>query len=206
MPQTSPVVRYLTHPQVAIDPAVPVPLWGLSALGRARAEALAGSRALAGTTRIVASAEVKAVETAEILGQALGVRVESREAMHENDRTATGFLPPPEFEATADQFFANPETSIRGWERAIDAQRRIVREVDAALATPGDGDILFVGHGGVGTLLLCHIAGLAIARRHDQPAGGGSVFAFDLITRRLLHDWRPMEIFAATISRSGPVS
>ena len=30
------IVRYLTHPQVQIDPDVPVPQWGLSPVGRAR--------------------------------------------------------------------------------------------------------------------------------------------------------------------------
>jgi hypothetical protein len=30
------LVRYLTYPQVQIDPAVPVPLWGLNEVGRGR--------------------------------------------------------------------------------------------------------------------------------------------------------------------------
>ena len=34
-------VRCLTRPQVPVDPLVPVPRWGLSAAGRARADALA---------------------------------------------------------------------------------------------------------------------------------------------------------------------
>jgi hypothetical protein len=34
--------------------------------------------------------------------------------MHENDRSATGFLPPPEFEAVADAFFVRPLESVRG--------------------------------------------------------------------------------------------
>jgi hypothetical protein len=36
-----------------------------------------------------------------------------------------------EFEAVADEFFALPDVSVRRWERAIDAQRRIVSVVDA---------------------------------------------------------------------------
>ncbi len=192
------IVRYLTHPQVAIDPVVPVPEWRLSPLGRARTAALAASGALAGTTRVISSAEMKAIETAEILALALGIAIDIREATHENDRSATGFLPPAEFEVVADQFFADPTTSIRGWERALDAQSRIVRGVDAALAHPAVGDILFVGHGGVGTLLLCHVAGLPIARQHDQPAGGGSIFAFECATRRLLHGWQTIEDFSAS--------
>ncbi len=39
-------ILFVTHPEVVIDPAVPVPRWPLSAKGRARMEALA--EALAG--------------------------------------------------------------------------------------------------------------------------------------------------------------
>jgi Histidine phosphatase superfamily (branch 1) len=74
---------------------VPVPRWGLSDIGRARVEALAAVGTLAGTTAIISSGETKAIETAEFLARALGVAVEIREAMHENDRSSTGFLPPP---------------------------------------------------------------------------------------------------------------
>ena len=87
--------------------------------------------------------------------------------MNENDRSATGFLPPDEFETTANQFFAQPLVSIQGWERAIDAQLRIVREVEHILARNRAGDVLFVGHGAVGTLLFCHYSGFAIDRAYD---------------------------------------
>ena len=187
------IVRYLTHARVEIDPATPVPRWGLSAVGRARTEALAASDRLSGTTQIVCSGERKAIETAEIIAAKLKVGVEVREAMHENDRSATGFLAPDEFERVADQFFAEPHASIRGWERAIDAQSRIVREAEHVLARRRDGDVLFVGHGAVGTLLLCHCSALAIDRRHDQPAGGGHCFAFDKDDRRVLRPWRRFE-------------
>ena len=142
--------------------------------------------------RIVSSAERKAIETAEVLARHLGLAVEVRERMHENDRSATGFVPPPEFEAVADQFFARPYDSVRGWERAIDAQSRIVGEVEAALET-GEPDIAFVGHGGVGTLLLLHLHGREISREADQPAGGGNYFAYDVEARRILHGWRSIE-------------
>ena len=186
------LVRYLTHPQVAIDPVIPVPSWGLSDIGRARTQAIAGTGQLAGTTQIICSGERKAIETAEIIAAKLNLDVEVRDAMHENDRSATGFLIPEEFEAVANQFFALPDISIRGWERAVDAQSRIVREVEHVLARNRPGDVLFVGHGGVGTLLYCHYSGFAIERTHDQPAGGGYFFAF---TRdgRVQHSWCRLE-------------
>ena len=117
-----PIAYYITHPQVQIDANVPVPDWGLSEIGRARALAMLEQPWVGSIRRVVSSAERKAIETAEILARQLGLTVEVRERMHENDRSATGFLPPPEFEAVADRFFANPHKSIRGWERAIDAQ------------------------------------------------------------------------------------
>lgn len=193
-----PVIRYLTHPQVRIDPDGDVRRWSLSALGRARVEALAARPgALSATRRIVSSDETKALETALPLARALGVAPEVRPGMHENDRSATGFLPPEAFEAVADRFFAEPATSVRGWETAEAAQRRILAEVEACLAGPQDGDVLFVGHGAVGTLLFCALTGQRIDRRHDQgPGGGGCWFAFDLADRLPRRGWQPMESLA----------
>jgi broad specificity phosphatase PhoE len=187
------LVRYLTHPQVNIDSAIPVPSWGLSELGRARAEAVGSTRQLSRTKQIISSGERKAIETAEIIAAKLNVAVEVRQAMHENDRSATGFLIPDEFQAVADQFFAQPQISVRGWERAVDAQSRIVREVEHVLARDEPGDVLFVGHGGVGTLLYCYYSGVAIDRTYDQPAGGGCFFTFTKEGRRVQHSWRPLE-------------
>ncbi|TPJ29878.1 histidine phosphatase family protein [Mesorhizobium sp. B2-8-3] len=191
-----PIAYYITHPQVRIDADVPVPGWRLSDVGRARAVAMLDQPWVGSIGRIVSSAERKAIETAEILAGRLHLAVEVRERTHENDRSATGFLPPPEFEAVADQFFARPHESIRGWERAIDAQGRIVSEVEAALTT-GEADIAFVGHGGVGTLLLLHLSGREISREADQPAGGGNYFAWDIGSRRLIHGWLPIDWPAA---------
>jgi broad specificity phosphatase PhoE len=174
------------------DPAVPVPSWGLNEVGKARTEALASTGKLSGTTQVVSSEEQKAIETAEIIAAKLNVDVEVRDAMHENDRSATGFLPLAEFEVVADQFFAQPLDSIRGWELAIDAQSRIVREVERVLARNRSGDVIFVGHGAVGTLLFCHYSGFEIDRAYDQPAGGGHCFAFAKEDRRVLHPWLPL--------------
>lgn len=189
------IARYLTHPQVRIDPEKDVMRWSLNDTGRTRVAALVRRiDVLAGTTRVISSDEVKARETAAPLAEALGAALDVRPRMHENDRSATGFLPPAEFERTADQFFAHPALSVRGWETARDAQARILAEVEAALAAHGDGDILFVGHGGVGTLLFCALSGHAIDRRFDQgPGGGGSWFEFDIDSRRPGRCWQPLE-------------
>ncbi|NEI68514.1 histidine phosphatase family protein [Rhizobium lusitanum] len=185
---------YITHPQVRIDPDVPVPEWGLSEIGAARARVAALTPWARQLGLIVSSGERKAIETAEILAATSGTPIDVIEAMHENDRSATGFLAPPEFEKAADWFFANPHESFKGWERAIDAQARIVSHVEAVLSRHDpETPIAFVGHGGVGTLLKCHLEGKPIARQGDQPPGGGNLFCFDLAKRAVSCDWTPME-------------
>jgi broad specificity phosphatase PhoE len=185
---------YITHPQVRIDPDVPVPRWGLSEIGRQRTEAAARLPWTRMIGRIISSDETKAIETAEIFAAAAGLKIEVVGGLHENDRSATGFLPPPEFEAAADWFFANPDESFNGWERAIDAQARIVSAVEAVLAGHDPAaPIAFVGHGGVGTLLKCHLRRTAVSRREDQAGGGGNLFRFTLADRAVSCDWTPIE-------------
>jgi len=187
---------YLTHPQVAIDPRIPVPEWSLSDSGRQRVADCLAKPWIANLGRIVSSAERKTIEGAGIIAHHLGLGFEVKDDMGENDRSATGFLPPDRFEAAADTFFASPDESFRGWERAVDAQARIIKATDEVLGNHDGGTpILFVGHGGVGTLLKCHLGGFPISRLHDQPAGGGNVYAFGLADRKLLCDWTPLERF-----------
>lgn len=189
---------YLTHPQVRMDPAVPVPLWGLSDEGRQRAEAFAARRIVPAGTFVFSSRETKALELAEMVAAQAGSPVLADHQMGENDRSATGFLPPALFEETADRFFAAPEESVDGWEKAADAQRRIVDTVLSALkSVPPDTAVIFCGHGAVGTLLKCHLGVRKIARSEDQSRhghrGGGNAFLFDVTGTALHSEWMAME-------------
>ena len=117
------------------------------------------------------------------------------EELGENDRSPTGYLPQKEFEALVDEFFARPQERVHGWERAADAQRRIVSAIDQLLApSPTEGDIAIIAHGGVGALLLCHQMGVPISGAQGQKdGGGGNVFSFDPTNRSLLSGWRRIE-------------
>jgi broad specificity phosphatase PhoE len=185
---------FLTHPDVLIDPTVPVPDWPLSQRGRDRMTRTLSLPWVRGICAIWCSTERKARNGAAILANHLNLPVTDLPGLGENDRSATGYLPKDEFEAVADRFFAHPAQSVRGWERATDAQARIVAAVNHVLTASAEGDIAIVSHGGVGTLLLCHIRGDAISRQHDQPAtNGGNYFAFDVETRQVHHGWRSIE-------------
>lgn len=189
---------YISHPQVVIDATVPVTKWGLSELGRQRAEVFARKSLFDARTRFVSSGETKAIELARILAGDSQIHIDDQ--MGENDRSSTGFLPPDAFEIMADQFFARPDVSIEGWERAIDVQARIVDAVKQHLAvTDPSAPLVFCGHGAAGSLLKCYMDGRTISRTEDQPGGGGNLFVFDigadLAPKTLVCDWTPMEEF-----------
>lgn len=144
---------FITHPEVVIDPNIPVPQWPLSEKGVARMEAFAASAASARVGAAYSSNEQKAKDGARILAAARGLEPQTVAELHENDRSATGFLPPDEFWPVVEAFFADPERSVRGWERANDAQRRIVNAVDVIRCREQcEGDVAIVAHGGVGAL------------------------------------------------------
>ena len=116
-------VVFISHPNVVISSHVPVPQWPLSDLGRARMNAALAQPWVAEISAVYSSAEQKSMGGAEILSRHLSLGFTARHELGENDRSSTGFLPPDEFEAVADQFFARPDESVRGWETAWAAQQ-----------------------------------------------------------------------------------
>ncbi len=182
---------FISHPEVVVDPSAPVTQWRLSEQGQARAKAFALAIADRGVEVLCSSSEQKAIDTAAILGATLGVAVDAADDLGENDRSATGFLPPAEFERTADRFFARPDESVRGWETASDAQRRIVRAVRRISSGHPDRKIALVAHGAVGSLLLSDLLGVPISRDHDQPRQG-CWFALDPESWTADGTWRPL--------------
>jgi broad specificity phosphatase PhoE len=184
-------VFFITHPDVLIDPAEPVTEWRLNATGLARIKAMLAQSWISGIAHVASSTERKAIDGAVILAAHLGLTPTTHAGLGENDRSSTGFLPKPEFEAVADAFFARPDESVRGWERAVDAQVRVVEAMRDVLDAAPSGNVAVIAHGAVGALLLCHLRGMPISRAADQPPGsGGYVLAFDREAWTLHYPWR----------------
>jgi len=190
------IVYFITHPDVIIDPSVPVSRWHLSERGFERMRKLLAQPWVTDIAAIYCSMEQKALDGASVLAQHRSLPIHPNAALGENDRSATGFLPPHEFEAVADQFFSHPNESIRGWETAAAAQLRIVRVVHRIIdEDTSPGSLAIVSHGGVGTLLLCDLSNEMITRKNDQPGShGGNYFAFAAGSKQLLHTWKAIDL------------
>jgi broad specificity phosphatase PhoE len=186
---------FITHPEVVIDPNQPVPEWPLNPIGRARMERFAGLLADRDVSAVYASTERKARDGAAIVAESLGLSYETDEELGENDRSATGYIAPPEFWDVVREFFGRPHESIRGWERAVDAQARIVRAVSRVLREDEtSGDIVVVSHGAVGCLLTAHLQKVEIGQEsRPQHSGGGCYIVIDRDSFTLTQDWRAIE-------------
>ena len=198
---------FITHPDVIIDPERPIERGGLSPRGRERMQALVSQPWVRRIGRVLSSSEQKALDGAEILVTTLGVPHQVVRELGEYDRSSTGLLPPDEFLALVDEFFRWPERSIRGWERALDAQARVFGAVRAAAAdwapsSPEAPDLAFVAHGAVAALLLAQLSGASISHAFAQPlppaggppgTGGGHFFSFSLPGLELEQTWQAID-------------
>lgn len=188
-----PSLLFATHPDVVMDPQAPVPDWGLSPLGSARIAAFAASDATANVGAVWSSPERKAREAAAMVSAALDLDVVLENDLAEIDRSATGYVEGPRYAEITEQFFAVPEASAAGWERAVDAQARVLGALARIEAATADleTDVLILAHGAVGALTLADRLGEPIAQTLDQPRQG-CWFVYDRGDRRVLHRWREM--------------
>ncbi|WP_247881945.1 histidine phosphatase family protein [Brucella intermedia] len=171
-------IYFISHPEVIVDPAKPVPSWNLSERGIERMRSFAARPELQSIRSIWSSTETKAIEAAEILAGVLRIVPSTDDRFSEIDRSSTGFLPPDQHEKVADQFFSAPDKSTRGWERAIDVQYRIMQGFKCVERLSASHDTAIIGHGGSGTILLCYLAGLPIGRQYDHAPSGTLLVLF----------------------------
>ena len=188
-------VFFITHPDVEIDPAVPVPLWPLSARGRARMQAALERPWVRRIRAIHCSTERKAIDAATILANGLGLAFSTHENLGENDRSADRLSAEGRIRTRGRNVLRPPDRKrarlgARG--RRAGPHRR--RGDTVLKAAPADGDVAIVSHGAVGALLLCALEGMAISRAQDQPPGdGGFYFPFDLASRLSRHGWTAID-------------
>lgn len=186
-------IIFVTHPDVVIDPAVPVPQWPLSDLGRTRMAAFAWKLSDERLAAVWTSEERKALDGGEILSARLGIPHRVDAGLGENDRSSTGYLEAEAFWPVVQAFFARPDESVQGWETARHAQDRIVAAVRRA-ADAQEGDIAIVSHGGVARLLTARLQGVAIGQE-DRPRNpnGGCFIVFDTASPGPPSAWADIE-------------
>jgi broad specificity phosphatase PhoE len=149
-----PKLILIKHASPLVIPGTPPEKWKLSDKGRESCGPLAEAIRPHAPAVIVASDEPKARETAEILGQTLGVGVETSPGLHEHDRSNVPHMRSGEFISHMEVFFRKPTERVLGRESAVAALDRFESAVNNVIASRlGDGNIAIVSHGTVIALL-----------------------------------------------------
>lgn len=179
----------ITHPEVVIDPNVPVIEWSVSELGRKRTTAMLDQPWVKTLDLVYSSEERKAYQTAEIIANTLEIPLHTHSKLGEVNRSSTGFLEENELNKTVREFFSHPDKSIAGWEMANIAQERIVHTFSTVLQSHPEKTLGIVTHGMVSALLISYLKKVPIHQRYMQKQLG-SYFIFDTAEQTIIQEWR----------------
>jgi alpha-ribazole phosphatase len=164
----------------------------LNQQGRQQARQASARLAHYGATALYTSDILRAAETAEIVGGALGLPPRSMPDLREIDVGQWEGLTPEElyrrFPEHMAAFNRDPARTVRlGGESYAQLQERALVALNAIHAAhPGDEIVLAVSHGGTIRALLCHIIGLDLAHFGRLWLDNGSLTEL----RHGAHGWR----------------
>jgi broad specificity phosphatase PhoE len=144
----------IKHAKPLIEPARSSEQWKLSEEGRAQCELLADRIAEHAPAIVFSSVEPKAVETAKILGERLGVLCESADDLGEHDRTNVPHMRSGEFISNIELLFRQPDEQVLGRESADEALARFDYAIDTAIKAHPDANVAIVSHGTVIALFI----------------------------------------------------
>ncbi len=183
----------LSHPKVAIDPDMRVLDRGLSQIGRAR-RGIDGDR-MAPWSR--ADRDQPGTQGAQDRREPRHIApiADHRGRAQWRDRPRLDGLCAPGSARGAGRCAFFQTTTQRGGLGNSSCRPGAGRAgTGAHLGSPSPVTTVLVGHGGVGTLLWCHISGHPISRAQDQSRGGHIWAAQHTGARRIpVRGWRRME-------------
>jgi broad specificity phosphatase PhoE len=162
----------IKHARPQVDPQVPSEQWRLGPEGRDAAVRLGERLQKRGIGRLYTSTEPKALETAQILTQSLGLSAVETLDLHEHDRSNVPHMDSREFISMMALFFKQPDRLVLGEETADEAYERFAAAIDRIMERES-GEVAAVSHGTVISLFAQHRAKqdpFALWRRMGQPS------------------------------------
>ena len=145
------------HSMPEIERDRPASSWGLGEIGRRRSELLADRLRGLGPEVVWSSREPKAVETAEVVADRLGVPVQTADGLEEHHRRGVPYFPTrEEFEGAIEHFFNRPDQLVLGTETAAQSLNRFTAAVDCVVGQ-GITESIVVTHGTVMTLYVARV-------------------------------------------------
>lgn len=130
--------------------------WHISEKGREKCELLAKQLAPLGLTMLISSEEPKAIETAELTAERLGITARSARGLQEHVRENVGYFESKEeFDSKMRAMFDKPDEIVFGNESAIQARNRFGLALTELVRSNPRKRLGIVTHGTVMSLFIC---------------------------------------------------
>jgi broad specificity phosphatase PhoE len=170
----------------------------LSPDGEAQSRSAAEALSTVAIAEIIASPLLRAVQTAQVLGERVGIDIARDNRLTDLDLGHWEGMPLAEIAATSayQEFINNPlATDIPGGENLDRAKRRALAAIEQALEDNATGDaIAVVTHASIIRVLLTHYMGAQPAVYHRVRVSPGSIsvlsFSHEGPPRVLAFNWR----------------
>lgn len=155
------------HAQTNINPEVNSTQWILSDNGRQAAVSLAGNAIFEGTEAIYSSLQPKAIETAEIIGDALKLPVGKEEELAELSSVTNGFI--DDYAGTVHRLYTGEIQNINGGETLDQALSRFNRAIGVVATRHARADkIVIVSHANVLSLFSAQYSEMKAIDLHNS--------------------------------------
>jgi broad specificity phosphatase PhoE len=180
---------YITHPEVTVDPEVPIDQWELSEEGFDSVERLLEWDLFDEVDYVYTSEEKKAYTVAEQIKRKCGIDYAKIKDLGEMDRSSTGVISPKEkYMEAVKSAYENPASGINGWESHLAVMLRNAKVIEELAKNHKDKTIMIVGHGGAGTTIKCFIKKI-LPNFSEDPQETGCYFIANLDKWEVIQDW-----------------
>ena len=130
---------------------------------------------------LYASTLQRALRTAQIVSQRIGIDIQEREFLMERDVGALSGLTRQDIareypEWTKRRFIPNAEATVAGYEKDADFYERVVPNIQALIADHPHQEIAVVTHGGVIGAFCRHVMGITIRGSVELSNAGISTY------------------------------
>lgn len=153
----------------------------LTEAGRQQAHVVARRLSAYPIQAIYSSDLARAFETAQIIGQAMGLEPLAESGLRESDIGAWTGLTWAEitarFPAEVAAMFAGQDVRRGGGETYAELHSRLVAAVDAIVARHPGQTVLLVSHGAALRSLVAHVLGASLAQMHRIAIGGNTALS-----------------------------
>ena len=151
---------FLRHAKTKVDRNLLISEWKLTEDGKTNAQVLADSGVFDEITKIYASTEKKAIDTALPVANRLKLEIETVADLRELDRDKGGVFEPELYEKVVHDAYQNQSESTHDWETADHARERFNLAVEKIDQENEGKKILIVGHGGTINMYFAEALGL----------------------------------------------